>query len=366
METVRLLNVVIVCVLVFCPGGVIPLDTVPIPAEKSQVESWFRASVQPLQSGRKGVDPALVKAEAAPVYLKVGKGGQFKTIQEAVKTIPARNTKRYIIFIAGGKYNERVKIDFDRPFVTLYGDPKNRPTLVAATTAAQVGTIYSATLYVLSDYFSAVNIDVRNSAPRPTGKRDQQAVALTITGDKASFYNCKFYGFQDTLCDHNNRHFYKDCYVEGTVDFVFGNAKSIFLNTQLRVIPGDQMAMVSAHGRNSEKEDTGFSFVHCQVTGNSKVAVLGRGWFPYSKTIFAYTYIGNAIKPEGWMGMRTNPKNGGTCYFGEYNNTGPGAKMDGRPKFVKRLTDADVKPFISLGYIGASKWLLPPITKAVQ
>nr|GME14403.1 pectinesterase 1-like [Ipomoea batatas] len=364
MEIVTVLNVVILCVLVFCPSGVIP-GTVPIPAQKSQVESWFRANVKPLP-GREGVDPALVKAEAAPVYLKVGNGGQFKTIQAAINSIPARNTKRHIIFISGGFYHERVKIDYNKPFVTLFGDPKNRPTLVAAATAAQLGTIYSATLYVLSDYFSAVNIDVRNSAPRPTGKKDQQAVAMTITGDKASFYSCRFYGFQDTLCDHNNRHFYKDCYVEGTVDFVFGDAKSIFLNTQLRVIPGDQMAMVSAHCRNTAKEDTGFSFVHCQVTGSSKIAVLGRGWFPYSKTIYAYTYIGNAIKPEGWMGMRANPKDGGTCYFGEYNNTGPGAKMDGRPKFVKRLTGAEVKPYITLDYIQASKWLLPPITKAVQ
>lgn len=70
----------------------------------------------------------------------------------------------------------------------------------------------------------------QNSSPMPTGHLvGEQAVALNIVGDKAAFYNCRFLGFQDTLCDHRGRHLFKDCYIEGTVDYIFGNGKSLYL-----------------------------------------------------------------------------------------------------------------------------------------
>lgn len=64
----------------------------------------------------------------------------------------------------------------------------------------------------------------------PDGKREgAQAVAMRISGDKASFHKCKFIGFQDTLCDDKGRHFFNNCYIKGTVDFIFGNGKSLYL-----------------------------------------------------------------------------------------------------------------------------------------
>lgn len=52
---------------------------------------------------------------------------------------------------------------------------------------------------------------------------------MRISGDKAAFYNCKFYGFQDTVCDDAGNHFFKDCYIEGTFDFIFGSGTSMYL-----------------------------------------------------------------------------------------------------------------------------------------
>lgn len=70
----------------------------------------------------------------------------------------------------------------------------------------------------------------QNSAPMPDGKRvGAQAVAMRISGDKAAFHNCMFIGFQDTLCDDRGRHFFKDCQIQGTVDFIFGDGKSLYL-----------------------------------------------------------------------------------------------------------------------------------------
>ena len=72
----------------------------------------------------------------------------------------------------------------------------------------------------------------QNSAPMPKGQlKGEQAVALRIAGDKSAFYNCRFLGFQDTLCDDKGRHLFKDCYIEGTVDYIFGSGKSLYLVT---------------------------------------------------------------------------------------------------------------------------------------
>ncbi|CAH9060625.1 unnamed protein product [Cuscuta europaea] len=358
-------SILLLLPLLLCPTSVVSDDNVPIPPTKDQVNTWFTANVKPLAS-RKDLDPGLVKAEANVSHIKVSSDGKgkFKTISDAIHSVPAGNTQRVIISLAGGTYKERVKIERDKPFITLYGDPANRPTIVFDSTAAKDGTVYSATVYVLSDYFSAVNIDfvcMQNSAPRPDGKKpNQQAVAVTQSGDKASYYNCKMKGFQDTFCDNVGRHFFKDCYIEGTVDFVFGDGKSLYVNTELHVIEGDNMAVVTAHGRHTNAEDTAYSFAHCKVTGKGTGGLLGRGWKPFSRVIISYTEIGNCIKPEGWSGMRGNPTNGGTTFFGEYKNTGPGSNMKTRPKFVRRLTDPEVRPYLTLGFIEASKWLLPP------
>lgn len=51
---------------------------------------------------------------------------------------------------------------------------------------------------------------------------------MRISGDMAAFYNCQFYAHQDTLYDHKGRHYFKNCHVSGTVDFVFGNGRSFY------------------------------------------------------------------------------------------------------------------------------------------
>lgn len=57
---------------------------------------------------------------------------------------------------------------------------------------------------------------------------NMQAVALRITGDCAAFYNCGFYGSQDTLNDDMGRHYYKNCEIVGSIDFIFGDAQSLY------------------------------------------------------------------------------------------------------------------------------------------
>ncbi|KAL3521357.1 hypothetical protein ACH5RR_019506 [Cinchona calisaya] len=352
---------IIFSILFFIPL-VLADDNAPVPADKSQLNRWFRQNVQPLASRKGTLDATLVTAEANPktIKVRVDGSGNFKTITDAIKSIPDGNTNRVIILLGPGNYTEKIKIERTKPFVTFYGDPKNMPVIVYGGTAAQFGTVDSASLIVESDYFSAVNVIIANSAPRPDGKKSgAQAVALRIGGDKASFYNCKLYGFQDTLCDDKGLHFFKDCYIEGTIDFIFGDAKSLYLNTELHVIPGDQLALITAQARKSESSDTGFSFVHCTITGTGGIAYLGRSWMPDAKVVYAYTYMSDVVQPKGWSD-NLKPETANTVFFGEYACSGAGAKLDGRVNFTKKLTDAGAKPFLSLGFIKASYWLLPP------
>ena len=69
----------------------------------------------------------------------------------------------------------------------------------------------------------------QNTSPVPKpGATGKQAVALRVSADNAAFVGCKFLGAQDTLYDHSGRHYYKECYIEGSVDFIFGNALSLY------------------------------------------------------------------------------------------------------------------------------------------
>jgi len=63
----------------------------------------------------------------------------------------------------------------------------------------------------------------------PPGAVGRQGAAFRISGDKAAFYNCAFYGGQDTLCDDAGRHYFKNCFIQGSIDFVFGNGQSMYM-----------------------------------------------------------------------------------------------------------------------------------------
>ncbi|KAL6977593.1 pectinesterase [Sarracenia purpurea var. burkii] len=280
-----------------------------IPYDKSQLNAWFKEYVTPVASRTQALDPALVAAEGGAKIIKVRQdgSGDFKTVTDAVNSIPNGNTNRVIVWIGGGNYTEKVKIDRSKPFVTFYGSPNNMPTLVFHGTAAQYGTWDSASLIVESDYFTAANVKIMNSSPMPVGRAGQvnggQAVALRISGEKASFYNTRIYGFQDTLCDDSGKHFFKDCYIEGLADFIFGNGKSMYLSTEIHVVPVPASmvwGVITAHGGKSAAEDTGYSFVHCRVTGTGKNTYLGRAWMAYPKVVFAHTDMSDVINPLGW------------------------------------------------------------------
>ncbi|CAA7401192.1 unnamed protein product [Spirodela intermedia] len=297
------------------------------------------------------LDARLQLAESKRLIITVRQDGtgDFRTVTEAVGSVPEGNGRRTIIKIGPGVY----------PYVTFYGDPQSMPTIVFNGTAALYGTWNSATVAVESHYFIACHIIFQNSAPMPRmGEENRQAVAMRISGDKAAFYNCKFYGFQDTLCDDTGKHFFKDCSIRGTVDFIFGNGRSIYSDCDIEsVAPPTGITAIVAQGRENANKG-GFSFIHCKIHGTGK-AYLNRAWRDSSRVVFANTYMGSLVTPTGWDDFGV-PARDRTVFYGEYNCSGPGSSTADRVGYARVLTEKQVKPFLSPTFIRASTWLLHP------
>lgn len=132
----------------------------PIPSDGKKLESWFKENVKPASQRKGTLDPLLAEAEVEPTIIRVRKdgAGDFKTINAAIKSVPLANKKRVIIWIGSGDYHEKVCVDRNKPFITLYGEPGKLTRILFDDTAEKRGTFDSATLIALPDYFMAVNL----------------------------------------------------------------------------------------------------------------------------------------------------------------------------------------------------------------
>ena len=225
--------------------------------------------------------------------------------------------------------------------------------------------------------FIARDLTFENTA----GPSKHQAVALRCDSDLSVFYRCGFEGYQDTLYAHSLRHFYRDCRVTGTVDFVFGNAAAVFQNCSLlprRPLP-DQKNSVTAQGRLDANMTTGFAFQFCNVSAHPELLLnnataaaaaapptqtqtyLGRPWKQYSRVVFMQSYIGDLVRPEGWLAWDGDFALD-TLYYGEYSNTGPGAGVAARvkwPGFHVMTSAAEAGNFTVAQFIEGNMWLPP-------
>ncbi|XP_065860360.1 putative pectinesterase 63 [Euphorbia lathyris] len=337
-------------------------DSAPIPEDRSQVENWFESNVLPFSKRIWTVDTVLRIAERSRREIKVRKDGtgDFKTVTEAIASIPDGNTRRVVVNIGPGIYNEKILIPKTKPFVTLRGNPSAMAVLKFSGAAKKYGTFECGTLIVMSDYFNALFLIIKNSTPKPNeaeAEAGAQAVALRLGGDKAAIYNCRIYGYQDTLLDETGRHFFKSCFIQGTVDFIFGSGKSIYLQSQLYVVKQKWRTVIAAQAKQ-KNEDSGFSFVHCTILGKgSNDTYLGRAWLNYSNVVYSYSTMSKIILPEGWDNTGKPKQN---MIFGEFHNKGVGASYNRRVDYSTRLSPSAVEPYLTLAYIQASTWLLPP------
>lgn len=272
--------------------------------------------------------------------------GDFLSIQAAIDAIPHLRKNRTTIFIKKGIYKEKLLIATTKTNVTLIGENRDSTIITYDDYASrknkfgeEIGTSGSSGVFIFGDDFTAKNLTFSNTAGTVG-----QAVAVRVDGDKAQFVNCRFSGNQDTLYPHEtkSRQYYKNCYIEGTVDFIFGWATAVFDSCEIYCKDNGYITAAST----DENSKYGFVFRNCKITGNAKESTfyLGRPWRPYSKVVYIECYMDNHIKAEGWnnWGKETNEK---TAYYAEYNSKGPGADPKQRATWSHQLKKEDAEMY---------------------
>ncbi|KAF8704471.1 hypothetical protein HU200_031424 [Digitaria exilis] len=310
--------------------------------------------------------------------------GKFKTINDALKAMPPKYTgrcrrtriaaHRYLIYVKAGVYEEYVTITKAMENVTMYGDGAMKTIITGSRNFADGLTTYKTATFSKNkrhrDGFIGIALGFRNTA----GAAKHQAVALLVQSDRSIFLNCRMDAYQDTLYAHSKMHFYRNCVILGTIDFVFGDAAAVFQNCVLvlRRPMDNQQNIATAQGRADGRESTGFVFQYCRFTAESSLtkdasgrpairSYLARPWREFSRTLIMESEIPAFIDKAGYL-----PWNGDfglkTLWYAEYANRGPGADIAGRvnwPGYKKVISKEEATQFTVQNFLHAEPWLKP-------
>lgn len=289
-----------------------------------------------------------------PDTLFVSRDGtaEFRNIDDAIEVCRAFMEYHKVIFVKKGVYKEKLIIpswlnnieicgeDRDNTIIT-YDDHAN---IKLPATGKPMGTFRTYTLKIEGNNITLKNITIENNAAKLG-----QAVTLHTEGDKLVFVNCRFLGNQDTIYTGTpkTRLYFKDCYIEGTTDFIFGPSTALFDDC---VIHCKRNSYITAASTPKDVK-YGYIFRKCKITaaeGVNKV-YLGRPWRPYAYTLFMECELGNFILPEGWhnWGKKENEQ---TARYLEYKNYGAGADRKARHQWSREISKSEMKD-LSIGSI---------------
>jgi polygalacturonase len=297
--------------------------------------------------------------------------GDVRSVQRAIDELGSEGGT---VRIKPGTYRDVLRID--RPHVRLEGltDDPAKVVIAYGNSAATTGSTFtSATVSVTGDDFYATNLTFQNDFSRTHELQPQgsQAVALAVTADRAVFRNVRFLGAQDTLyaasrsCKSETgpcmpaRQYFRDCYVEGHVDFIFGDAKAVFDHCTIHAI-AHQDVMLTAQSKKYPEQDSGYIFNRCTVTADPGVGriFLGRPWRAYAWVMFLNSALDTKVAPEGWREWHPGQTDRlTTATYGEYGSTGPGAKPALRESHSRQLSEDEAAKYQACAFLaGTDGW----------
>ena len=260
--------------------------------------------------------------------------GQFTTVQAAVNSIASGSSAHVRIDIKAGTYTEKLTIA-SRTNLCLVGAGSTTTILSYGDSSATVGsTSGSASVLISANDFSAANLTIQNSYG--TGS---QAVALRTTGQRQQFLNCRFVGYQDTLYTHSGTQYFRNCYVQGNTDYVFGGATAVLENCEVRNVEGGSAT-------TAPNTDIGAAYGIVYLGGKFTAASgvkassvgLGRPWGADGAAAYIRADLGAHIAAAGFVPMSDNqPQN---ARFREFQSTGAGANASSRSSYQLSASQA--------------------------
>ena len=259
--------------------------------------------------------------------------GQFRNISDAIEVCRAFTDYHKVIFVKKGTYKEKIIVPQWIQHIEVCGEDRDQ-TIITWDDHANInkmGTFRTYTVRVDANDITFRNITIENNSARLG-----QAVALHTQGDRLLFVNCRFLGHQDTVYTGmpRTRLYFKDCYIEGTTDFIFGPSTAWFEQCTIHCKANSYITAAST----PQEVAYGYVFNQCTITCAADVnkVYLGRPWRDYGYTLFMNCNLPSQIRPEGWHQWR--PEAVKTARYMEYNNQGEGATTSQRVPWSRQLT----------------------------
>ncbi|EOA32869.1 hypothetical protein CARUB_v10016184mg [Capsella rubella] len=292
--------------------------------------------------------------------------GQYRTISEAVASVPEKSSSRFVIHVKEGLYVENVEVTKYKYNVVMYGDGKTKTVVSSSLNRIDkpnIDTFQTATFSVSGKGFIGRDMKFVNTA----GPEKKQAVAFHSKSCQSVMYRCAFEGYQDTLYSHAGEQLYQECDIVGTVDFICGQAAAVFQNCTIRPrksIP-TQLSTVTAQSANDPNVKSGFSIINSKIypfEGENLTATtyLGRPWKSYATVVVMKSLIGILINPQGWVPWDTMVNPPTTLNYGEYMNYGPGSGVGNRVRWIgynPNMTELEARQFTVDDLINKHGWL---------
>jgi pectinesterase len=265
--------------------------------------------------------------------------GEFRNVAEALEVCRAFMDYHKVIYVKKGTYKEKIVVPQWLTNIEILGEDcantiityDDHANIKLPGTDRGMGTFRTYTVKVQGSGITFRNITIENNSPRMG-----QAVALHTDGDRIVLINCRLLGHQDTVYTGTagTRLLFKDCYIEGTTDFIFGPSIAWFESCTIHSKANSYITAAST----PKDQPYGYVFNHCRLTADSTVTkvYLGRPWRDYGYTLFMDCEMGGHIRPEGWHHWQKEREN--TARYMEYNNHGAGADVSKRVSWSHQLS----------------------------
>ncbi len=271
--------------------------------------------------------------------------GDFTSIQAAINATKAFPDSDITVFIKNGIYQEKVEVFSWNTHVKMIGESRDETIIrnsdfFDSIALGRNSTFHTYTLKVAGNDFSAANLTIENTAG-PVG----QAVALHVEADRAAFYNVTINGFQDSLylAGEGRRSYFKDCHIEGSVDFIFGAGTAWFESCDIVSLRSDSYVTAASTPQN---QTYGFVFNQCKFVAEPgiKNVYLGRPWRSYARTVVLNSELLGHIHEAGWQDWEERGAQG-TVFYAEANNSGVGASVIARVAWSQQLNSQQLLLF---------------------